>query len=458
VQTKICCKLVYKRAKIYEEEINYLVIDGSCFLCNNKLNGHIEKKPHQNSREIINFTHTGDFDACVGGAKRKLTGTALSQLIDMNKSPSFIRRNIARHLMEFGDIEPSHLPTSNALRVLKCKPVKKNNDPILSLSILKNNISYSTIIRDIGYDRFFVHYWSTLQINAYRQYVKQSSTPLITIDASGGVVRRPLLISGRKSKTIFLYEIAIHNGKSQFPIAHMLSERHNNNSIAHWLMEWIRDGAPLPKIVVIDQSIALMSACVRSFTQYSNLAMYLQVCSSLILNPSKFSLPKYFIRNDIPHVMKLISNWKEVKRLTYRIKNFYMRAFGLVITSTSFEDAKYLLKQIFIVTLNETDGINIITGMPTTCDIAKTYIKNRISNDEYKLLDEFIIEGNDVQFNDLPINYDYEEFQENVNSCYSSQLYNEICKIYEECRMIGRSNEGTTIKNRRLCANSYKIS
>lgn len=106
-------------------------------------------------------------------------------------SPSFIRRNEVSRLTNSGDFELSHLPILNVLRVLKSKSIKKSqehNDPILSLSILKNNIPYSTIIRDIGYDRFFIHYWSTLQINAYRQYVKKSKTPLINIDVTGGVV------------------------------------------------------------------------------------------------------------------------------------------------------------------------------------------------------------------------------------------------------------------------------
>lgn len=81
------------------------------------------------------------------------------------------------------------------MRVLKFKSIKKeqeHDDPILSLSILKNEIPYSTIIRDIGYDRFFVHYWSAIQMNAHRKYAKQSKTPLISIDATGGVVRKPV--------------------------------------------------------------------------------------------------------------------------------------------------------------------------------------------------------------------------------------------------------------------------
>lgn len=44
--------------------------------------------------------------------------------------------------------------------------------------------------------------------------------------------------------------------KRQYGVAHMLSERHDTNSIAHWLQAWVKDGAPFPKIIVTDQSLA----------------------------------------------------------------------------------------------------------------------------------------------------------------------------------------------------------
>lgn len=73
-KAKLVRKLVYKRAKVYKEGINYLVIDGSCSLFSSKLTGYMKNKPDQNLRAIIYFTYTGDFKTCVGGVKRKFTG------------------------------------------------------------------------------------------------------------------------------------------------------------------------------------------------------------------------------------------------------------------------------------------------------------------------------------------------------------------------------------------------
>lgn len=153
-----------------------------------------------------------------------------------------------------------------------------------------------------------------------------------------------------------------HTIKIQYGVAHMLSERHDTNSICHWLQEWVKYGAPCPKIVVMDQSLALMSASVKSFTQYSSLNMYLDVCSSWIIGDNKYPLPITMIRNDFNHIMKLLSSWPEFKTSSYRIKIFYLRSIGLVIQSTDFETIKYLLKSIFIVALFETEGTNEITG------------------------------------------------------------------------------------------------
>lgn len=186
-----------------------------------------------------------------------------------------------------------------------------------------------------------------------------------------------------------------------------------------------------------------MSACVRSFTQYSNLTTYLEVCSSLVLTPGKYSIPNCFIRNDIAHIMKLITSWNEIKGLTYRIKNFYLRAIGLIISCTNFNDAKKLLELIFIIALNETDGSNIVTGKANKCDVAKTYLKNRIANDEFMLDD--IIQENDPEHIDKHVENIDEEIPDHFHSGYKSQMFKVISDTYNECVIEAKekNDEGT---------------
>lgn len=314
-QTRLPCTIVYKKAKIYNNGNVYLDILGYCSTCLSNFKGVVDKQPEPNSRVVIKCSLIGNFKTCKPSSKRRINGeqkiNAISKMVTGCKSASYVRREMAKNLMNFGDQEPSHLPSSNALRVIKCKAIKQglhNDDPIISLFIMKGLSPYDEIIHDIGYDRFFMHYWSTTEINLYRTYSKTTKTPTISIDATGGIVRKPSLISGRITSNIFLYEISVMDRINccQFSVAHMLSERHDNNSIGNWLSEWLRTGVPQPKVIVTDQSLALMMAAVRSFTQYSSLAKYLYICS-LLINNKTTELPKCMIRNDFNHVMHILS-------------------------------------------------------------------------------------------------------------------------------------------------------
>lgn len=227
-------------------------------------------------------------------------------------------------VMEYGDKEPSHLPSTNALRILKHKALKDeqiNSDPVITLSILKGASPYNNIIKDISYDKFFVHYWASTEINSYRLYAKNTDVPRISIDATGGVVRRPTLISGRQTSNIFLYQIGVRDPKTscQFAVGHMLSEKHDHKTISYWLSEWLRSKIPSPKIIITDQSLALMMAVTKAFTQYSYFTKYISVCSSLILNEPGVEIPSVMIRNYFNHIMHLLSSWPEIKNSNIKV-------------------------------------------------------------------------------------------------------------------------------------------
>jgi len=56
-------------------------------------------------------------------------------------SADMLRRCEANNLMEFGDDETSHLPTENALRILKCRVINQqqvDDDPVLARCKMKH--------------------------------------------------------------------------------------------------------------------------------------------------------------------------------------------------------------------------------------------------------------------------------------------------------------------------------
>jgi len=331
--------------------------------------------------------------------------------------------------MLYGNVEPSSLPTANAIRVMKSKTLQKENladDPIISTVLLKKDPPFNQIIRDIGYDTFFLHYWATTEINTYRIYTRKNKVPRITIDATGGVEKKIDLINGRRSSHIFLYQIGVmdYANKLQYSVAHMLSERHDNHAISFWLARWaIGNKLVLPKIAVCDQSLAIMMAMTKVFTQYSTLNAYLNACSSILLNKNKAELPYCMIRNDFNHLMHLISSWPELRSLRYRIKNLYLRSLGLVIVSTSFMDIKDLLQHIFTVALNEEDGLNE-DKEPNLCEISKSVLKQRIATHEIELLEN---EENENDSENLEVD------DEEDTNLLQNDVFMEIKGIYEDC-------------------------
>jgi len=117
----------------------------------------------------------------------------VDKLVNENMSAAMLQRSEANDLMEFGDDEPSHLPTANALRIIKCRAIsdqREDHDPILALCKMKHMHPYLNIVKEIGYDRFFVHYWTALEMNVYRQYVKHNKITTVCIDATGSLVKK----------------------------------------------------------------------------------------------------------------------------------------------------------------------------------------------------------------------------------------------------------------------------
>lgn len=82
-------------------------------------------EPEEGCRVIIRCTIEGSYFQCKTRKKRRLTGEKkdnfLKKMLQQNMSAAFVQRSEAREIMEYGDPEPSHLPSLNALRVLKYK-------------------------------------------------------------------------------------------------------------------------------------------------------------------------------------------------------------------------------------------------------------------------------------------------------------------------------------------------
>ncbi len=387
----------------------FLKFSGHCSGCESNFKSVAYEEPNNDSPLTINCEYIVHFNICTTNKKRRLIGKRREmfsdKLIKANKSSTYIRREEACKIMQFSDPEPSRIPTGNTLRILKLRILKHranldntlDPDPFLALLKMKLSSPYNCILHDIGLDPFFLHYWSSHELNAYRLYVKKTRNPTISIDATGGLVKPLIDPDDKKSSHIFLYKITVHDAelRHQFSTAHMLSARHNNNAIAYWLAEWYRTDVLPPQTVVIDDSLALIMACVRVFTQYSTLTSYLEACAKLLMQVSSpdvgVQIPTCYVRLDFNHVIHSMASWVELRNKSRRVKNFYLRALGVIISSTDYEDTKMLLRQIFYVFLHEEDGNNN-EGKATACERARLYLKDHIADHNIRPIEEYDVD------------------------------------------------------------------
>lgn len=284
--------------------------------------------------------------------------------------------------MILGDLIPAQIPSLNSLNKAKSKAIVQQRlhaDPVLALCIMKQNEEYGSAIRNIGIDKFFVHFWSDLQLKVYKEAYCKTDTPTMCFDATGSCCRKLKRYNNTYSGSIFLYDGIMEVNNQSFTVLSMLSEQHDNISIRVWIQRWLQCGVKAPKVVISDQSLALMSALVQSFTQYNSLEKYLEICYLLVQGKTCAQLPFCYVRNDINHFMHLVTQWPTFKNTKYtRTKQLYVRAIGLLVFCTELGEACEILEAIFTIALSETDGFDE-EGRITPCAKSKQYLKNKIT-------------------------------------------------------------------------------
>lgn len=126
-----------------------------------------------------------------------------------------------------------------------------------------------------------------------------------------------------------------------------------------------------PKETVCDNSLALLSAVVQSFTQYTSLQVYIRICSDLLtgeLSTNSHLVPWCFVRIDVAHFLKICTKWIPLKTVPRRVRENILRVIGLLIKCKTLIEAQSLLHSLFVVLVNETNGIDG-NGQETPCEI-----------------------------------------------------------------------------------------
>lgn len=243
----------------------------------------------------------------------------------------------AKRLMVIGDSIPPTLYDNTVLR--KAKEEKLNKRLNLNLQMAK----YSTLLRtihSIGLDPFYCIYWTREQHLLYKLAHKDTDN-FIAIDATGSIAKKVRLPNDRKSSHIFLYQCVSVSSRGNFPVFQMISSKHDAAIITYFLLEIVRAGAPLPKMIVSDFGRAILIAVARAFSNCGDLHSYLRICYDIVVLGKTDKVPACYIRLDVSHFIAMIARWKPLKGKPTKVRQFFLRSLGCVYKTTDFQVILY---------------------------------------------------------------------------------------------------------------------
>lgn len=199
------CSIAFRRAKYRAEEIR--ISGGYCR--QNKCTLQISSSlPHSSNqltivlenynREVIHDTRFQEKIAPEQKAEieRKLQG----------RSAYAVRSELADEILTDGNSNPGLVPTSNALRVLKCKSqtIAHKQTAVLSLYDLRSK--HLNCIQKIDLYPFAAQYSTPAQVSWYKNEFRGKKRSTVSIDATGVGLVSPTDLK----KYIFLYVICAH--------------------------------------------------------------------------------------------------------------------------------------------------------------------------------------------------------------------------------------------------------
>lgn len=263
----------------------------------------------------------------------------------------------------------------------------------------------------------------------------------MTIDATGSLVKN-IKYEHTKSKHIFLYQCMSVSRTGSVPIFQMLSAEQDTVAIITWLLKIISDKVPIPRIVVCDFSLALLSGISIAFAHKRDLRDYMQACYDVIIKKSQ-TLPDIFIRLDVSHLVAIICRWDCLKRHPLsKVRQFYIRIICQAYKMETLYELEQFFEAVLIVAMSPSIGQNLQSQIKY--DYVSNIIKGTFSDEGFKSDEETCnnediidlenncytgwLEWSKEIYEKATVTADCEN-GDNVNAFYSIEVANKIKKL-----------------------------
>lgn len=144
----------------------------------------------------------------------------------------------------------------------------------------------------------------------------------------------------------------------------MISTKQDAALLTYFLLEIRRAGATVPSVAVTDFSRAILLALARAFADCANLKHYLQCCYDIAVRNKDTFLPASYLRLDVSHIIKMISNWECLRHQPRKVRQFYLRCVSQAYKMQSIQELYSFLTSLLVVALSEDVGYIDETYVP----------------------------------------------------------------------------------------------
>ena len=292
---------------------------------------------------------------------RRVTGSQRKEIIDklQNNRPYSVYRDLQLSLTEEERVYGSntYAPSHAVLRSIKSRDSlasRYSDSWIINTNQLEKSFSeqHESFIRDVKFSFDSgpeVIMFSDAQIKLYGETCRRD---ILYLDATGSVMKK---YAGKKDFQI--YTLLVRHplqGGTALPVATNLTTRHDALSISSFLDFFLKAVTKIigskskPIMIMIDGSMAMWNAVLRSFADETRFAYYSRCWRIITGRASQSDLNKTFVLNCYSHAMRA-AKCLVTKYYQKQYKKEAMYWIALLFSSTTLEELECVMKSLIVV-------------------------------------------------------------------------------------------------------------
>lgn len=203
---------------------------------------------------------------------------------------------------------------------------------------------------------------------------------------------------------------------------------HDMEWLTHWLNTWkheiqqkLKTKKNIVDVCVVDESAALIGACVAAFTQDKTTPQYTERCMNVLLY-KKGDLPKCFVRIDSSHFVKSVhKNLRKGFSKTLRLLRGVM---GYLIKCSNVKDFEQIMGNVFTLIRNEFVSPDVNKAKEKLEQLVSTHkLSGGELNDD---MNDDLNHDNFLEKNEPEERIDLSSYKDTCNYRWVMRIYNSV--------------------------------